>query len=122
MTHKLDKDLHIHSLFFAKTTSQKMLKLNNEVWLMDCIYKTNIYKMPLCIITRVTPLNNTYYIVFAILSAKMLHDYCWVLGTVRKLYEFHDILVLKVIVINADLSIICTILEEFSFASHLLCL
>ncbi len=70
MTYKLDKDLCNQRLFFAKTTSQKVLKFNYEVLLMDCIYKTNVYKMPLCIITGVTPLNTTYYVAFAVLSAE----------------------------------------------------
>ncbi len=75
MTYKLDKDLFIRRLFFAKTTSQKVLKLNYEVLLMDYIYKTNLYKMPLCIITGVTPLNTNYYIAFDFLSAKTVDDY-----------------------------------------------
>ena len=43
------------------------------------------------------------------------------MGAVKKLYEFLDIPNLKVIVTDADLSIIRAILEEFPLASHLLC-
>ena len=75
MTYKLDKDLCIRRLFFAKTTSQELLKLNYEVLLMNFTYKTNMYKMPLCIITGVTPLNITYYVAFAFLSAEAMDDY-----------------------------------------------
>ena len=89
---------------------------------MDYIYKTNVYKMPLCIITGVTPLNTTYYVAFAFLSAETVDDYRWVLGAVKKLYEFLDIPDPKVIVTDADPSIIRAILEEFPLASHLLCL
>lgn len=122
MTYKLDKNLRIQRLFFAKTTSQKVLKLNYEVLLMDCTYITNVYMMPLCIITVFTPLNTLYYIVFAFLSSKIVDDYRWVLGAVKKLYEFLDISDPKVIITDADYSIICAILAEFLFASHLLCL
>lgn len=34
----------------AKTSAQKVLRLNYEVSLMDCTYKTNAYRMPLCIV------------------------------------------------------------------------
>ncbi len=122
MTYKLDKDLRIRRLFFAKTTSQKLLKLNYKVLLMDCIYKTNVYKMPLCIITRVTPLNTTYYVPFVFLSAETVDDYHWILGAVKKLYKLLDIPDPKVIVTDTDPSMIRAILGEFPLASHLLCL
>lgn len=76
MTYKRNKDLHIWRLFFTKTTFQKVPKLNYEVLLMKCIYKTNVVKMLLCIITKVTPLNITYCIAFAFLSIEMVDDYC----------------------------------------------
>ena len=78
---------------------------------MDYIYKTNLYKMSLCVIKGVTPLNTTYYVAFALISAKTVDDYCWVLGAVKKLYEFLDIPDPKVIVTDADPSIIRAILE-----------
>ena len=89
---------------------------------MDFTYKTNLYKMILCIITGVTPLNTTYYVTFVFLSAKTVGHYRWVLGAVQKLYEFLEIPDPKVIVTDADPSIIHAILEEFPLASHLLCL
>lgn len=88
---------------------------------MDCIYKTTVYKIPLCIITGVTPLNTTYYVAFAFISAETVDDYCWVLGAIKKLYEFLDIPNSKVVVTNADASIIRAILDEFPLTSYLLC-
>ncbi len=120
MTYNLDKNLCIQQLFFAKTTSQKMLKFDYKVLLIDCTYKTNVYKMLLYIIIGVMPLNTTYYIIFAFLSSETVDDYCWVLGIVKKLYKFLDIPDPKVIITNTDPSIICAILEEFPLASHLL--
>ena len=76
MIYKLDKNLCIWQLFFTKTTFHKVLKLNYEVLLMDYIYKTNVYKMLLCIITRVTLLNTNYYIAFTFSLAEMVGDYC----------------------------------------------
>lgn len=120
MTYKLDKDLYIWQLFFAKTTFQKVLKLNYKILLMDCTYKINIYKIPLCIITGFTFLNITYYIAFTFLLAETVNDYYWVLGIVKKLYNFLNILDSKIIIININPSIICIISKKFPLTSHLL--
>lgn len=74
MSCKLDKNFCIQQLFFTKITSQKVLKLNYKVLLIDYIYKTNVYKIPLYIIIGVTPLNTTYYIIFTFLSSKTVDD------------------------------------------------
>lgn len=74
MEYCADLDFRIRRLFFAKTSLHKVLKLNYEVLLMDCIYKTNVYRMPLCIITGVTLLNTTYYVSFAFLSIETVED------------------------------------------------
>lgn len=97
-----------------------MLKLNYKVLLMDCIYKTNVYKIHLCIITGITSLNITYYIIFTFLSTKLMDDYCWVLDAIKKLYEFFDILDSKISITDTNPGIICTILEEFPLTYHLL--
>lgn len=77
--------------------------------------------IPLYIIIAITPLSTPYYVVFAFLSSKTVDDYRWVLGAVKKLYKFLDIPDPKAIITNANYSIICAILAEFSFASYLLC-
>lgn len=65
----------IDRLFFAKTSAQKILKFNYEVALMNCTYKINVYRMPLCIINGVTAMNTTFYIAFCFLFRKGLKDY-----------------------------------------------
>ena len=42
--HTVDHHDRITKLFFAKTSAQKILKLNYEILLMNCIYKTNVKK------------------------------------------------------------------------------
>lgn len=76
--------------------------------------------MPLYIIIGVTPFNTSFFIAFAFSLLKTVDDYQCVISTVKELYEFFDILDLKVIIINANLGIICAITEKFSLASHLL--
>ena len=44
----------IELLFFCRKSSQLILELNWEVLILDATYKTNRYKIPLLVITRVT--------------------------------------------------------------------
>lgn len=98
-----------------------MLKLNYKILSIDYTYKINIYKMSLYIITRITFLNiSYYYIIFVFLSVETVDDYYWILGAIRKLYEFFDFMDSKVIITNTNPSIIYTILEGFLLTSYLL--
>lgn len=72
MEYGANLDFRIWRLFLAKTSLHKVLKLNYEVFLIDCTYKTNAYRMPLCIITGITPLNTTYYAGFLFYPWKLL--------------------------------------------------
>lgn len=76
--------------------------------------------MLLCIIIKITLLNTIHYIICTFLSVKIIDNYYWVLGTIKKLYEFFNIPNSKVIIINANFNIIYAILKEFSLTSHLL--
>lgn len=83
-----DDDDRNERLFFAMVSFQKILKYNYEVLLIDATYKTNKYKMPLIIISGVTPLNTSYYVAFAFDSKETLEVYKWLLKCIKDLYEF----------------------------------
>ena len=65
----------VQRLFFAGRLSKRILKVSWEVLLLDCTYKTNHYRMPLCVISGVTSLNTSFYIGFAFLSSETYNDY-----------------------------------------------
>ncbi len=117
-----DDEDRIEQLFFAKVSSQKILKYNYEVLLIDAIYKTNKYKMPLIIISGVMPLNTGYYIAFAFVSKETYEVYKWLLECVKDLYKYLDIPDPNVIVTDAQNSLIRAISTVYPLASHLLCL
>ena len=96
----------IEQLFFAKVSSQKILKYNHEVLLIDAIYKTNKYKMPLIIISGVTSLNTSYYVVFAFVSKETFKIYKWLFEYVKDLYEYLDISDRDVILTDTQNSLI----------------
>ncbi len=63
-----------------------------EVLIMDCIYKTNRYKMPLLIIIGVIALNTTFYAAFCFMKGENYSDYVWVMEALMHLYNYLDML------------------------------
>ena len=100
-----DED-RIEQLFFAKVSFQKIFKYNHEILLIDTTYKTNKYKIPLIIISGITPLNISYYIAFAFVSKKTFEVYRWLLKCVKDLYEYFDIPDSDIILTDAQNSLI----------------
>ncbi len=74
-------------LFFAPECSQKLLRFNYEVILMDATYKTNKYRMPLLIIIGVTPLNTTFYATLCFMKGENYSDYRWIMEALKRLYD-----------------------------------
>ena len=109
-------------MFFARMSSQKILKYNYEVLLINATYKTNKYKMPLIIISGVTLLNTSYYVAFAFVSKETYEVYKWLLECVKDLYEYLDIPDPNVILTDAQNSLIWAISIAYPLASHLFCL
>ena len=65
----------LRSIFFIRKSSQEVLKVNYELLIIDAIYKTNKYKLPLFIITGITTLNTLFYIGFAFIPSEYTEDY-----------------------------------------------
>ena len=65
----------ITRLFFANNSFQQILKVNHEVLLMNCIYKTNKYRPSLLVICDVTTINTTFYVIFCFLSSEYTDNY-----------------------------------------------
>ncbi len=72
---KKNDENHITHLFFMKKSSQTLLKSNHEIILMNCIYKTNRFKMSFFIIFDQTALHINYYVAFVFLIKKTNFDY-----------------------------------------------
>ena len=81
----------VERLFFAGRLSERILKISWDVIFLDCTYKTNHYRMPLCVISGVTGLNTSFYIGFAFVFSEIYIDYRWVLSCLREFYVESDI-------------------------------
>lgn len=74
-------------LFFSKDSLQGILKVNSEVLIMDCTYKTNRFKLPLMVITRQTALHTIFYIAFTFMAKETTPDYTWIVHQIKRLYS-----------------------------------
>ena len=89
---------------------------------MNCIYKINRYRMPLCIITEVTVMNTFFYVEFVFLFFEIIDDYVFVLNTLRKILRELSISDSHVILIDCEVECINAIESVFSNTKHALCL
>ncbi len=73
--------------FFSKESSQIILKINYEILIMNCIYKTNKYKMFLMIIFNQIKLHKIFYAAFCFMFKEKQNDYVWIMKQLKTLYE-----------------------------------
>jgi hypothetical protein len=69
---KVSKIILINNL---KDSSQKILQSNSKVLIMNCIYKTNRYRMSFFVITDQTTINIIFYVAFVFMCQKKLKTY-----------------------------------------------
>jgi hypothetical protein len=74
-------------LFFSKESSQIILETNYEILIMNCIYKTNKYKMFLMIIFDQIELHKIFYVTFCFMFKEKQNDYVWIMKQLKVLYE-----------------------------------
>lgn len=55
----LDADNHLSALFFAFIPNVEIFKMNHDILVMDCTYRTNRFKMSLLNIVGVSRMNST---------------------------------------------------------------
>lgn len=89
---------------------------------MDCIYKTNKYRMPLLTIVGHTSIGTTYHVGFAFLESERSKDYAWVLKHIKDAYGNLGLPDPEVIVTDRELALMQAIEEVFSKISALLCI
>ena len=80
-----DQNGHLTHLFFAHPISIALTKSYSNVFVMDCTYKTNKYKMPLLDIIWVSSFNTSFYSCFAFMQKEDEEDYVWALTMFSKL-------------------------------------
>jgi hypothetical protein len=78
---KQDTEGYILFFMFAHPKSIEYTNQYNRVFLLDCTYKTNRYKMPLLHIIGLTPSNSSFSIAFCFMQNEQEESYKWTLQT-----------------------------------------
>ncbi|KAK1380081.1 hypothetical protein POM88_026825 [Heracleum sosnowskyi] len=116
---KHDHEGHLTHLLIAHPSSVALRKNYPFVFLMDCTYKINKYRMPLLNIVGVTSFNTTFFSAVIFLQKEEITAYVWALQS------FNKILGLEAqplaIVTDRELALMNAIKEVFPNTSHLLC-
>lgn len=116
------KDLkkQVTHLYFTKNIYKAKLKANPKVLIMDCIYKSNKYCLPLLNIVGTTYLNITFYAVFGFPLKQWIKDFVLFLRIPWILYKSLDLEDPKVIVTDRDIILMAVIYELFPNTTNLL--
>ena len=77
----------IQDIFWTHPTSLKLFNNFSNVLIMDSTYKTNLYRMPLFEIVRVTSTDMTYSIGFAFMTLEKEDNFTWALQMLVKLLK-----------------------------------
>ena len=109
-------------LFFSRKSAQKILRLNYEVLILDCTYKTNRYNIPLMVITGVTAMNTSYYVAFAFMKDETVSGFKWMLEQLKLLYNELDIPYPDVLLTDCDKHLMTASLRVFPDADHIICI
>jgi hypothetical protein len=114
-----DSDGHLTHLFFAHLTSMVLMRSYSSVFVMDCTYKTNRYKMPLLDIVGVSSFNTSFYSCFIFLGKEEVGDYVWALKMFSNM--LHVDCQPSVIVSDRELALMKAIKLVFPRTVNLLC-
>lgn len=109
-------------LFFANRKVFKLLRKNYEALVVDCTYKTNKFKLPLCTILGHTPMKTMFIVAYAFILHEKEQDYSWVLLQVKLLYNQLRIPNPGLFVTDTEQALANVILIIFPEADHILCL
>ncbi|XP_050207821.1 PKS-NRPS hybrid synthetase cheA-like [Mercurialis annua] len=110
---------HLTHLFFAHPLSITLTRNYQNVFVMDCTYKTNKYKMPVLDIIGISSLNSSFYSCFALLEKECEQDYVWALDMFKIILG--DNVQPSVIVSDRELALMNTIRVVFPKTINLLC-
>jgi len=89
-----------------------------EIILMNCIYKTNKYKMSLLIIIKVIVLNITFYVAFYFIKDENYSDYTWAMQILKRLYNHLDLSYFEIVLFDDDKTLALALCHVFSSSKY----
>jgi len=114
-----NKSKHISHFFWAHKGSIQLAQKYSTVFLIDCTYRTNRFKMPLLDIVGVTPFHTTFTCCLCFIKKEQEFDYTWALKKFKTIFAgLHSP---KVIVTDRDQALMRSIAAIFPNTANVLC-
>ena len=109
-------------MYWINKTSMNMLRVNEKVMIINCIYKINRYRMSLIVCTEIICLNTSFYAKQAFFKDEKLKNYKWFFAIIKNLYKHLNISLSIVWLSNDEFNIFAAIAKEISsIVKHTLC-
>lgn len=108
----------VTDLFWANSFSLDLLRAFPHVLLIDCMYKTNRYRMLLLEIVGLTSTDITFSVAFVYLQHEREDNFNWALDVLCSIMD--DSALPNIIVTDRELALMNVISRVFSTATHLL--
>ena len=116
-----DNTGYIQFFMFAHPEAIRYAETYNKVFVLDCTYRTNRYKMPLLHIVGISPSNTSFSVAFCLMQNEQEESYIWCLETffswLRPTPHFHPVLCT-----DRDLALLNAIKAICPTYDHLLCI
>ena len=119
--HEEDDHDHVKYLFFAHPESLKYFQKNPDIFLLDCTYKTNKFKMPFLHAVDVTNTGHNFELAYYFLPGETEGDYNFAIRQIHLLYSRYNI-TLKVIITDKEQALKNALRRYFPLVPQLLCL
>jgi hypothetical protein len=118
---KQDREGRITFFMFAHPESIRYANQYNRVFVLDCTYKTNRYRMPLLHIIGVSPSNTTFSIALCFMENEQEESYKWALKT---FFSWLNPLIPQppVLCTDRDLALLGALRDDYPTWPHLLCI
>ncbi|XP_012853296.1 PREDICTED: uncharacterized protein LOC105972862 [Erythranthe guttata] len=117
--HRVNNNKEVIDMVWTHPSCVKLARSYPYVFIMDCTYKTNRYKLPLLEIVGFTCTHKTFSIAFAYLEYEKTENYVWALQSLEKILG--NCPPPNCIVTDRELSLMKAIGDVYPTSHHLLC-
>ncbi|XP_038688571.1 uncharacterized protein LOC119987723 [Tripterygium wilfordii] len=109
----------VQDLFWAYSPSINLAKAFPYVYMLDCTYKTNKYRLPLLEIVGVTSTDKTFALAFCYMHSEKEENYEWALNCLKELFDEEELP--GVFVMDRELALLNAVRQVFPLAKRMLC-
>lgn len=117
-----DEQNRVTQVFWIHRETFDLLRMNFEVLIMDCTFKTNRFRMPLFNIVGNTLLNTTFYLAFVLTASRAAEAFEWVFEKLQEVYTELELAFPRTIVTDNERGLIAPIQEMFPESAHIFCI